>query len=81
MRSLSEDPRLCTPPPWTDAYCLVSSPGQEYHLLSPKAAPRSSGTASCPHCQPVRSEDTGRGWDPGWPHCSLLLGPMWLALP
>uniref|UniRef100_A0A8C9PUW5 AT-hook transcription factor n=1 Tax=Spermophilus dauricus TaxID=99837 RepID=A0A8C9PUW5_SPEDA len=32
--------------------------GQEYHLLSPKTAPRSSDSASCPHSQPIRSQDT-----------------------
>ncbi|XP_048639087.1 microtubule organization protein AKNA isoform X4 [Marmota marmota marmota] len=33
--------------------------GQEYHLLSPKTAPRSSDSASCPHSQPIRSQETG----------------------
>uniref|UniRef100_A0A8C5YN84 AT-hook transcription factor n=1 Tax=Marmota marmota marmota TaxID=9994 RepID=A0A8C5YN84_MARMA len=47
--------------------------GQEYHLLSPKTAPRSSDSASCPHSQPIRSQETGKGWDLGWPPCSLLL--------
>nr|XP_027805198.1 microtubule organization protein AKNA isoform X1 [Marmota flaviventris]XP_027805199.1 microtubule organization protein AKNA isoform X1 [Marmota flaviventris]XP_027805200.1 microtubule organization protein AKNA isoform X1 [Marmota flaviventris] len=32
--------------------------GQEYHLLSPKTAPRSSDSASCPHSQPIRSQET-----------------------
>lgn len=33
--------------------------GQEYHILSPKAVLKDSGTASCPHCQPSRTRDTG----------------------
>ncbi|XP_077000073.1 microtubule organization protein AKNA isoform X3 [Tamandua tetradactyla] len=33
--------------------------GQEYHLLSPKTVPRGSGTVSCPHCRPARTQDTG----------------------
>ncbi|XP_032979458.1 microtubule organization protein AKNA isoform X2 [Rhinolophus ferrumequinum] len=33
--------------------------GQEYHLLTPKFVPRGSGTVSCPHCQPVRTQDAG----------------------
>ncbi|XP_028635721.1 AT-hook-containing transcription factor isoform X2 [Grammomys surdaster] len=33
--------------------------GQEYHILSPKAVLKDSGTASCPHCQPIRTQDTG----------------------
>ncbi|XP_031233490.1 microtubule organization protein AKNA isoform X2 [Mastomys coucha] len=33
--------------------------GQEYHILSPKAILKDSGTASCPHCQPIRTQDTG----------------------
>ncbi|XP_058379841.1 microtubule organization protein AKNA [Diceros bicornis minor] len=33
--------------------------GQEYRVLTPKTAPRGSGTASCPHCQPIRTQDTG----------------------
>ncbi|XP_036995369.2 microtubule organization protein AKNA isoform X2 [Artibeus jamaicensis] len=33
--------------------------GQEYHVLTPKIVPRSSSTVSCPHCQPVRTQDTG----------------------
>ncbi|KAL1777251.1 AT-hook-containing transcription factor isoform X1 [Sigmodon hispidus] len=33
--------------------------GQEYHILSPKAALKDSGTASCPHCQPNRTQDAG----------------------
>lgn len=37
-----------------------SSPGQEYHILSPKAVLKDSGTASCPHCQPSRTRDTGK---------------------
>lgn len=41
---------------------LCSSPGQEYHLLTPKFVPRGSGTVSCPHCQPVRTQDAGKGW-------------------
>lgn len=33
--------------------------GQEYQVLTPKTVPRGSGTASCPHCQPVRTQDAG----------------------
>ncbi|KAL6086369.1 hypothetical protein STEG23_025076 [Scotinomys teguina] len=33
--------------------------GHEYRILSPKAVPKDSGTASCPHCQPIRTQDTG----------------------
>ncbi|XP_053777345.1 microtubule organization protein AKNA [Desmodus rotundus] len=33
--------------------------GQEYHVLTPKVVPRGSSTVSCPHCQPVRTQDTG----------------------
>ena len=44
---------------------LCSSPGQEYHVLTPKVVPRGSSTVSCPHCQPVRTQDTGKGWK--WP--------------
>ncbi|KAM5328125.1 microtubule organization protein AKNA isoform 1-T2 [Glossophaga mutica] len=33
--------------------------GQEYHVLTPKIVPRGSSTVSCPHCQPVRTQDTG----------------------
>lgn len=33
--------------------------GQEYHILSPKTNLKDSGTASCPHCQPIRTQDTG----------------------
>ncbi|MEJ1282841.1 AT-hook transcription factor [Cricetulus griseus] len=31
--------------------------GQEYHILSPKAVLKDSGTASCLHCQPIRTQD------------------------
>ncbi|XP_029396119.1 microtubule organization protein AKNA isoform X2 [Mus pahari] len=34
--------------------------GQEYHILSPKAILKDSGTPSCPHCQPIRTQDTGK---------------------
>lgn len=37
-----------------------SSPGQEYHILSPKTVPKENGTTSCPHCQPIRTQDTGK---------------------
>ncbi|ERE86357.1 AT-hook-containing transcription factor [Cricetulus griseus] len=33
--------------------------GQEYHILSPKAVLKDSGTASCLHCQPIRTQDPG----------------------
>ncbi|XP_038191144.1 microtubule organization protein AKNA [Arvicola amphibius] len=33
--------------------------GQEYHILSPKDVLKGSGTASCPHCQPIRTRGTG----------------------
>nr|XP_020015916.1 AT-hook-containing transcription factor [Castor canadensis] len=33
--------------------------GQEYHVLSPKAVQKDSNTASCPHCQPIRVQDSG----------------------
>ncbi|XP_075416481.1 microtubule organization protein AKNA isoform X2 [Tenrec ecaudatus] len=33
--------------------------GQEYHVLSPRTVPRGGGTASCPHCQPDRTQDPG----------------------
>ncbi|XP_021085792.1 microtubule organization protein AKNA isoform X3 [Mesocricetus auratus] len=33
--------------------------GQEYHILSPKAVLKDRGTASCPHCQPIRTQDAG----------------------
>lgn len=33
--------------------------GQEYHILSPKAILKDSGTLSCPHCHPIRTQDTG----------------------
>ncbi|XP_048196027.1 microtubule organization protein AKNA [Perognathus longimembris pacificus] len=32
--------------------------GQEYHVLSPKAVSRDSDMASCPYCQPMRTQDT-----------------------
>lgn len=44
---------------------LYLSPGQEYHVLTPKIAPRGSDTASCPHCQPVRTQDAGKGYRSG----------------
>ncbi|XP_053420813.1 microtubule organization protein AKNA isoform X3 [Nycticebus coucang] len=31
--------------------------GQEYHLPSPKTVPKSNSTVSCPHCQPVQTQD------------------------
>nr|XP_021505694.1 AT-hook-containing transcription factor isoform X1 [Meriones unguiculatus]XP_021505696.1 AT-hook-containing transcription factor isoform X1 [Meriones unguiculatus]XP_021505697.1 AT-hook-containing transcription factor isoform X1 [Meriones unguiculatus] len=31
--------------------------GQEYHILSPRAILKDSGTASCPRCQPARTQD------------------------
>ncbi|XP_042534616.1 microtubule organization protein AKNA isoform X3 [Dipodomys spectabilis] len=31
--------------------------GQEYHVLSPKAVPRNSDVASCPYCQPMKTQD------------------------
>lgn len=34
--------------------------GQEYHILSPKAILKDSGTPSCPHCHPIRTQDTGK---------------------
>ncbi|XP_036117391.1 microtubule organization protein AKNA isoform X2 [Molossus molossus] len=33
--------------------------GQEYHVLTPKSAPGGSDPVSCPHCQPVRTQDAG----------------------
>ncbi|KFO26770.1 AT-hook-containing transcription factor [Fukomys damarensis] len=33
--------------------------GQEYHMLSPKAILRGSGSAFCAHCQSVKIQDTG----------------------
>ncbi|XP_004372189.1 microtubule organization protein AKNA [Trichechus manatus latirostris] len=33
--------------------------GQEYHVLSPKTIQRGSGTVSCSHCQPIRTQDPG----------------------
>nr|KAF6483006.1 AT-hook transcription factor [Rousettus aegyptiacus] len=33
--------------------------GQEYCVLTPKTVPRGGGTVSCPHCQPVRTQDAG----------------------
>lgn len=33
--------------------------GQEYHVVTPKIVPRGSSTVSCPHCQPVRTQDAG----------------------
>lgn len=38
---------------------LVSFPGQEYHVLTPKTVLRGNGPVSCPHCQPVRTQDPG----------------------
>ncbi|EPQ16868.1 AT-hook-containing transcription factor [Myotis brandtii] len=35
--------------------------GQEYHVLPPKIVPRGNSTVSCPHCQPVRTQDAGAG--------------------
>ncbi|XP_069332813.1 microtubule organization protein AKNA [Eulemur rufifrons] len=33
--------------------------GQEYHVLSPKTVPKGNGTVTCPHCQPIRTQDAG----------------------
>ncbi|XP_066223437.1 microtubule organization protein AKNA isoform X2 [Saccopteryx leptura] len=33
--------------------------GQEYHVLTPKVVSRGNSTVSCPHCQPIRTQDTG----------------------
>lgn len=33
--------------------------GQEYHVLTPKTVLRGNGPVSCPHCQPVRTQDPG----------------------
>ncbi|KAK2508185.1 hypothetical protein MC885_005449 [Smutsia gigantea] len=33
--------------------------GQEYCVLTPKTVPRGSGTVSCPHCQPARTQHAG----------------------
>ncbi|XP_036288668.1 microtubule organization protein AKNA isoform X1 [Pipistrellus kuhlii] len=33
--------------------------GQEYHILPPKIIPRGNSAASCSHCQPARTQDTG----------------------
>ncbi|XP_059513849.1 microtubule organization protein AKNA isoform X1 [Myotis daubentonii] len=33
--------------------------GQEYHILPPKIVPRGNSTVSCPHCQPMRTQDAG----------------------
>ncbi|XP_037351310.1 microtubule organization protein AKNA [Talpa occidentalis] len=33
--------------------------GQEYHVLTPKTVPRGSGTVSCTHSRPVRTQDAG----------------------
>ncbi|XP_015425383.1 PREDICTED: AT-hook-containing transcription factor isoform X3 [Myotis davidii] len=33
--------------------------GQEYHILPPKIVPRGNSTVSCPHCQPVWTQDPG----------------------
>ncbi|XP_055994566.1 LOW QUALITY PROTEIN: microtubule organization protein AKNA [Sorex fumeus] len=43
--------------------------GQQYHVLTPKAAPRGSATESCAHCQPTGPQDTGIAVakDPGGP--------------
>ncbi|KAM6170021.1 microtubule organization protein AKNA [Rhynchocyon petersi] len=35
--------------------------GQEYHVLAPKTVQRGGGTVSCPHCQPVRTQDLDGG--------------------
>lgn len=70
---------------------MVSSPGQEYHVLTPKTVPRGSGPVSCPHCRPARTEDPGRGWylkkRPRLRGCSFLplalgvqLGQTWATL-
>nr|XP_025744489.1 AT-hook-containing transcription factor isoform X3 [Callorhinus ursinus] len=32
---------------------------QEYHVLTPKSAPRGSGSVSCPHCRPAGTQDSG----------------------
>ncbi|KAM8803336.1 microtubule organization protein AKNA isoform 1-T2 [Rhynchonycteris naso] len=31
--------------------------GQEYHVLTPKVVSRGDSTVSCPHCQPIRTQD------------------------
>ncbi|XP_019651443.1 microtubule organization protein AKNA isoform X2 [Ailuropoda melanoleuca] len=33
--------------------------GQEYRVLTPKTAPRGSGSIPCPNCQPARTQDSG----------------------
>ncbi|XP_034871882.1 microtubule organization protein AKNA [Mirounga leonina] len=33
--------------------------GQEYRVLTPKTAPRGSGSVSCPHCRPAGTQDSG----------------------
>ncbi|KAB0407516.1 hypothetical protein E2I00_012824 [Balaenoptera physalus] len=63
--------RAQRPPPGQDSplgqrapsFCLeralAAEMGQEYHVLTPKTVPRSSGPVSCPHCRPARTEDPG----------------------
>ncbi|XP_032162869.1 microtubule organization protein AKNA isoform X2 [Mustela erminea] len=33
-------------------------PGKEYHVLTPKTAPRHSGSVSCPQCRPARTRES-----------------------
>uniref|UniRef100_A0A8C6W7I6 AT-hook transcription factor n=1 Tax=Nannospalax galili TaxID=1026970 RepID=A0A8C6W7I6_NANGA len=56
--------------------------GREYRVLSPKAVLKDSGTASCPQCQPTKTQDTGSTGtrDPGDPLGSSATDALCCAL-